>query len=182
MTRGRLAIHGHFYQPPRIDPFSGQVPPDPAAAPFRDWNERITAECYRPNVEREALRRENVRAADEIVNALNERRILLAFEPVVETNTRRTAYYECLMRIRRADGSLASASQVIAAGFPELVATSPADYIARAIALGNDRPRLAAMAARLRAARDTLPLFDLDRYTRGFEAALERAWRETPEH
>ena len=70
-------------------------------------------QIYRPNVEREALRRENVRAADEIVNALNERRILLAFEPVVETNTRRTAYYECLMRIRRADGSLASASQVI---------------------------------------------------------------------
>jgi len=57
MTRGRLAIHGHFYQPPRIDPFSGQVPPDPAAAPFRDWNERITAECYRPNVERGNLRR-----------------------------------------------------------------------------------------------------------------------------
>ena len=49
-------------------------------------------QIYRPNVEREALRRENVRAADEIVNALNERRILLAFEPVVETNTRRTAY------------------------------------------------------------------------------------------
>ena len=38
-----------------------------------------------PNVEREALRRENVRATDEIVAALNERRILLAFEPVVET-------------------------------------------------------------------------------------------------
>ena len=70
-------------------------------------------QVYRPNVEREALRRENVRAADEIVNALNERRILLAFEPVVETITRRTAYYECLMRIRRADGSLVTASQVI---------------------------------------------------------------------
>jgi hypothetical protein len=52
MTRGRLAIHGHFYQPPRIDPFSGRVPPQAAAAPFRDWNERIAAECYRPNVER----------------------------------------------------------------------------------------------------------------------------------
>ena len=40
--------------------------------------------AYRPNVEREALRRENVRATDEIVTALNERRILLAFEPVVD--------------------------------------------------------------------------------------------------
>ena len=70
-------------------------------------------QIYRPNVERETLRRENVRAADEIVNALNERRILLAFEPVVETVSRRTAYYECLMRIRRADGSLAQATTVI---------------------------------------------------------------------
>ena len=47
-------------------------------------------QVYRPNVEREALRRDNVRAADEIVNALNERRILLAFEPVVATATRQT--------------------------------------------------------------------------------------------
>jgi diguanylate cyclase (GGDEF)-like protein len=70
-------------------------------------------QVYRPNVEREILRRENVRAADEIVNALNERRILLAFEPVAETVSRQTAYYECLMRIRRADGSLAPASAVI---------------------------------------------------------------------
>jgi EAL domain-containing protein (putative c-di-GMP-specific phosphodiesterase class I) len=70
-------------------------------------------QVYRPNVERETLRRENVRAADEIVNALNERRILLAFEPIAETVSRQTAYYECLMRIRRADGSLAPASAVI---------------------------------------------------------------------
>jgi EAL domain-containing protein (putative c-di-GMP-specific phosphodiesterase class I) len=70
-------------------------------------------QIYRPNIEREALRRENVRAGDEIVTALNERRILLAFEPVVETRSRRPAYYECLMRIRRADGTLVPASAVI---------------------------------------------------------------------
>jgi EAL domain-containing protein (putative c-di-GMP-specific phosphodiesterase class I) len=54
-----------------------------------------------------------VRAADEIVNALNERRILLAFEPVIATATRQTAFYECLMRIRRSDGSLVPAHAVI---------------------------------------------------------------------
>ncbi len=43
--------------------------------------------AYRPNVERDALRRESVRATDEIVAALNERRIALAFEPVVEAQT-----------------------------------------------------------------------------------------------
>ena len=70
-------------------------------------------QIYRPNVEREALRRENVRAADEIVTALNERRILLAFEPVVETVSRQPAFYECLMRVQRADGTLAPANEVI---------------------------------------------------------------------
>jgi Domain of unknown function (DUF3536)/Glycosyl hydrolase family 57 len=55
MTRGRLVVHAHFYQPTRIDPFTGELPPDPAAAPYRDWNERITAECYRPNAEHGAL-------------------------------------------------------------------------------------------------------------------------------
>jgi hypothetical protein len=46
--RGGLVVHAHFYQPLRVDPFSGTVPPDPGAAPFRDWNTRIDAECYRP--------------------------------------------------------------------------------------------------------------------------------------
>ena len=52
MSRGRLAVHAHFYQPARFDPFSGREPRDPLAAPFPDWNARINAECYRPNVER----------------------------------------------------------------------------------------------------------------------------------
>jgi hypothetical protein len=55
MTRGRLVVHAHFYQPTRINPFTGELPPDAAAAPYRDWNARITAECYRPNVEHGGL-------------------------------------------------------------------------------------------------------------------------------
>jgi hypothetical protein len=57
VTRGRLAVHAHFYQPSRIDPWTGQVPEEPAAAPFHDWNERVDAECYRPNAARGNLGR-----------------------------------------------------------------------------------------------------------------------------
>jgi hypothetical protein len=51
VTRPALVVHGHFYQPPRLDPFSGTMPRDPTAAPAHDWNERISADCYRPNAE-----------------------------------------------------------------------------------------------------------------------------------
>ena len=56
MSRPRLVVHAHFYQPFRTDPFTGRIPPDASAAPFRDWNERVTEECYRPNARLGTLR------------------------------------------------------------------------------------------------------------------------------
>jgi Alpha-amylase/alpha-mannosidase len=43
-----VVIHGHFYQPPREDPWTGVVELEPTAAPFHDWNQRIESECYAP--------------------------------------------------------------------------------------------------------------------------------------
>ncbi len=44
-----ITIHGHFYQPPRENPYLEAVEHQPSASPFHDWNERIYHECYRPN-------------------------------------------------------------------------------------------------------------------------------------
>jgi alpha-amylase/alpha-mannosidase (GH57 family) len=45
-----IIIHGHFYQPPRENPYLNIIERQPSAAPFHDWNERIFYECYRNNV------------------------------------------------------------------------------------------------------------------------------------
>jgi alpha-amylase/alpha-mannosidase (GH57 family) len=44
-----VCIHGHFYQPPRENPWLESVELQDSALPYHDWNERITAECYAPN-------------------------------------------------------------------------------------------------------------------------------------
>src|SRR6186713_177006 len=44
-----VCIHGHFYQPPRENPWLEAIELQDSAFPYHDWNERIAAECYAPN-------------------------------------------------------------------------------------------------------------------------------------
>jgi predicted O-linked N-acetylglucosamine transferase (SPINDLY family) len=69
-------------------------------------------------------------------------------------------------------------SLVRAAGLPELVTTSPEEYVALAVALGRDRDRLAGLRHRLEALRDTCVLFDMDGHVRALEAAYRGLWRD----
>jgi diguanylate cyclase (GGDEF)-like protein len=68
---------------------------------------------WRPNVERDAQRRVNIRVTDEIVTALNERRIVMAFEPVVEARSRDVAFHECLIRMEQDDGQVLLAPDIV---------------------------------------------------------------------
>jgi alpha-amylase/alpha-mannosidase (GH57 family) len=80
MTR-YVCIHGHFYQPPRENPWLDAIERQDSAAPFHDWNERITAECYRPNAFARVLDRQG--RIDRLVN--NYARISFNVGPTLMT-------------------------------------------------------------------------------------------------
>jgi len=54
-----LIVHGHFYQPPRENPWTGVVEREYGADPYHDWNERIYAECYAPNAQAQIIGAKN---------------------------------------------------------------------------------------------------------------------------
>lgn len=54
-----LTIHGHFYQPPRENPWIETIEKQDSANPFHDWNDRVTAECYTPNSVSKIVTQEN---------------------------------------------------------------------------------------------------------------------------
>ncbi|HZZ79375.1 MAG TPA: DUF3536 domain-containing protein [Gemmataceae bacterium] len=66
MAKKYLCIHGHFYQPPRENPWLEAIEIQDSAAPFHNWNERITRECYGPNA-----RARLVDGEGKIINLLN---------------------------------------------------------------------------------------------------------------
>jgi protein O-GlcNAc transferase len=79
----------------------------------------------------------------------------------------------------RSMASRASASQLRAVGLSALVANSHDEYAAIALDLARERSRLGAIAARLRASGHASPLFDMQAYTRHFEAAIMRMYRQS---
>ncbi|MFW6140746.1 MAG: DUF3536 domain-containing protein, partial [Acidobacteriota bacterium] len=74
-----ICIHGHFYQPPRENPWLEEIEIQDSAYPYHDWNERIAAECYGPNAFSRILDEEK-----RIVNIINNySRISFDFGPTL---------------------------------------------------------------------------------------------------
>jgi alpha-amylase/alpha-mannosidase (GH57 family) len=72
-------VHGHFYQPPRENPWLETIEVQESAAPYHDWNDRITAECYAPNGASRIVNNDN-----EIIRILNNySRISYNFGPTL---------------------------------------------------------------------------------------------------
>jgi alpha-amylase/alpha-mannosidase (GH57 family) len=79
MAERYICIHGHFYQPPRENPWLEAVEQQDTAYPYHDWNERITAECYEQNAASRILDGQN--QIVQIVN--NYSRISFNFGPTL---------------------------------------------------------------------------------------------------
>ena len=58
-TKRYVCVHGHFYQPPRENPWLETIETQDSAAPYHDWNERICAECYATNGAARIVNKEN---------------------------------------------------------------------------------------------------------------------------
>jgi alpha-amylase/alpha-mannosidase (GH57 family) len=93
-----ICVHGHFYQPPRENPWLEAVELQDSAHPYHDWNERITAECYAPNAHSRRMDGDN--RIESIVN--NYSRISFNFGPSVLSWMREKAP-DVLAAIQEAD-------------------------------------------------------------------------------
>ena len=70
--------------------------------------------AYEPSAARESTRRRNVTMADEILSALDQNRMLIVLQPIIDAKTGKPDLYECLLRMRRQDGMIVSAGEFIA--------------------------------------------------------------------
>ena len=115
-----ICIHGHFYQPPRENPWLETVETQDSAAPYHDWNERVCAECYAPNGAARLVNKEN--RITRIVN--NYAHISFDFGPTLlswlKTNAPRT-YRMILDGERRSRTFLGGHSSAMAQAYNHMI-------------------------------------------------------------
>ncbi|MBF6589835.1 MAG: DUF3536 domain-containing protein [Ktedonobacterales bacterium] len=87
-----VCLYGHFYQPPREDPFTGRIPREPGAAPFENYNEKITTECYRPNAKAGNFEQISFDLGPTLASWL-ERTHADVYHEIIEADRRNVAHY-----------------------------------------------------------------------------------------
>jgi alpha-amylase/alpha-mannosidase (GH57 family) len=115
-----VCIHGHFYQPPRENPWLETVEIQDSAHPYHDWNERITAECYAPNGAARIL--DGERRIVDIVN--NYSRISFNFGPTLLAWLERhapAAYRAIVEADRESRGRCGGHGAALAQGYNHLI-------------------------------------------------------------
>jgi alpha-amylase/alpha-mannosidase (GH57 family) len=115
-----ICIHGHFYQPPRENPWLETVEIEDSAYPYHDWNERVTAECYAPNSASRILDAENYIMS--IVN--NYDKISFDFGPTLLSWMQANApepYQAILEADRKSVGQRAGHGNAIAQGYNHII-------------------------------------------------------------
>ncbi len=90
-----ICIHGHFYQPSRENPWVEEVEVQRSAAPYHDWNERVTAECYGPNTAARILDSEGMIA--DIINTYSRISFTAAPTLLAWLERRQPAVYEAII-------------------------------------------------------------------------------------
>ncbi|HEY3916040.1 MAG TPA: DUF3536 domain-containing protein [Verrucomicrobiae bacterium] len=128
-----ICVHGHFYQPPRENPWLEAVELQDSANPYHDWNERITTECYAPNAH---CRRLDGNRIAQIVN--NYSRISFNFGPTL-LSWMKEKFPDVLDAIREADAE----SQKRFSGHGSAIAQC---YNHMIMPLGNARDKLTQVA------------------------------------
>jgi len=115
-----VCIHGHFYQPPRENPYLEAIELQDSAYPYHDWNERVTAECYAPNAASRILDPEN-----RIVKLINNyERISFNFGPTLLSwmkDQARRVYASILEADRESRGHFSGHGSALAQGYNHMI-------------------------------------------------------------
>jgi alpha-amylase/alpha-mannosidase (GH57 family) len=114
-----FALHAHFYQPPRENPWTGRIDPQPSAWPFHDWNSRVARECYLPN----ACARVNDSSGRVLELANNYLHMNFNFGPTLFSWLEKAYpfYYEKVVRAARESRAATGHSNAIAQAYNHMI-------------------------------------------------------------
>ncbi len=85
MDGRRVCVHAHFYQPPRENPWLGEIEREDSAAPFHDWNRRVAEECYLPAASSGLLGRLSFNAGPTLLDWM-ERRLPALYKRFIDAD------------------------------------------------------------------------------------------------